>query len=73
MAQAKADTLAKIRSALERHSPGSLTDEERLEIVGALREYERLLSAAETDDEIGVVLKAISEDVVILNAAARRD
>jgi hypothetical protein len=50
-----------------------LSDKERIEILAALREYERLLAAAVTDDEIGIVLKVISEDAVILNAAARRD
>ena len=73
MARAKADTLAKIRKALEHHSPGPLSEEERAEIIVALREYERLLSQAVTDDEIGVVLKAISEDATILNAAARTE
>jgi hypothetical protein len=73
MTRAKAETLAKIRHALEHHSPGPLSEEERAEIIVALREYERLLSKAVTDDEIGIVLKAISEDAVILNAAARND
>jgi hypothetical protein len=72
-AQAKVETLTRIRDALEHHSPGGLDDEERLEILVALREYGRLLSAAVTDDEIGIVLKAISEDAVILSAAARTD
>ena len=40
---------------------------------GAWRTRVRTVAAAVTDDEIGIVLKAISEDAVILSVAGKSD